>query len=340
MKSTQEFCALVTRRWPVSAPLKMRDFVLQVIRENSAKIKEMVGEITGISTSPTIMHIVQDDSASLLTVVDLPAADLEELMLEQAATNADLLRMVYNELVLPAFAQSNIWPKLMIGTDRMNAGPLHGFLPFGDLHNSDQLPRLDSSNYQILRQTRTQLNDRMIEGLVALLLKALILLEEDGANSKMVLALISDGYDQHSLYTAVQAKALHTVMGQFPGLEFMSFALGVSCPAKPDYRQMFGKMGIPRERIRTIGESASTIRRLGGAVTTGIIGFSQTGRVGGFGEAGDMDTTLQINPLPTTDGRTLTYTQREGGADLPSTTPFPGGTPPHTDQMLWQPPDD
>lgn len=153
--------------------------------------------------------------------------------------------------------------------------------PFSQL---DQVPRLDSSNYD--PRTGTPLYDETANLLGTVLAKAQQF-EDDGVTCRTVSVIITDGSDQHSR-KHFEPESLQPIVREMLAQErHIIAAVGID-DNYTDFKDIFGRMGLQDDWILTPKNSESEIRRAFAMVSQSAVNASQGGAsfsqtaIGGF----------------------------------------------------------
>jgi hypothetical protein len=245
--------------------------------------------------------------------VNLVMASIDDSGSMTLEANGELVQRGYNTLIT-GLQKSTAQHRTMVGTRLFNSGVVHSFV------------RLLDTPPLVLKPTQwgTPLFQSALVGMVVLLVKSAILLEQSSIRSSTTLLLVSDGFNEQTQdgFTADDVKALATSMRASQQIRHQFIGIGVSHPFAPDYNELFAAMGVPKEFIHTALKDAHSLRQLFGEVTTSI---EQHGSSGGVGAemmrpengGGVVEVTEELGELP-----------GYPGAHDGNTQDMPPGTPP------------
>lgn len=294
MYSKEQLKALMAKHPSVRADVQ--ELVARIIDKYYSLIVEQLGNIPPQNSPVNLVMCCVDDSGSMQS---------RETSGESKMTNGQLVEKGYNTLI-EALKGSTAQYRTMVSTRAFNNGLVHSFVRLLDAPRFTHRPT----------EWATPLYRSALIGMVVLLIKSAILLEDSGIRSSLTLLVMSDGvnYADES-FGAGEVATLAASMFKSQHIKFQFIGIGVSHPEAPDYDKLFASMGVPGDSIHTARKDNHAFRRLFGEVTTSI---EQHGNGGGGGEmlGGPADTggrivevTEELGELPgypgARDGNTL-----------------------------------
>jgi len=224
---------------------------------------------------------LDDIAASEVVLVTLLLDDSSSI---QFAGNTQAVREAHN-LIVEALRAAKQSGDVLISCRYLNDGPFtdHGVLyAYRPL---DGAPLLDTSNYD--PRGGTPLYDQTAATLTGVAAK-LAEFEAGGVGVRAITVIVTDGADQHSHIHRDAADVQPILTGLLATEQHLIMAMGIDDGAT-NFRNIFGRMGVPDKLVLTPGNTPSEIRAAAIMVSQSVAqasqspgSFSQTA-FGGFG---------------------------------------------------------